>query len=194
MSASFLDRTVHEILDIFAAGKTTPGAGSAAALAGALAGSLIQSVARYTVQDADKRGDEPLRDRARAIFGEAEKYCERLRGAVDEDAAAFERYWKEGRAGEDLGRATAIPIEIASDCLALAELGSELVDRGFRNSRAEAATAALSALANGEAALEIVRLNLKVAGDAPWAGEISEEIRRLSARLAEVREAVAARR
>lgn len=45
---SFLDRPAGELLDLFAAGKTVPGAGSAAALQGALAGSLIQAVARYS--------------------------------------------------------------------------------------------------------------------------------------------------
>ena len=40
---SFLDRSTGDLLDLFGAGKNVPGAGSAAALQGALAGSLIQA-------------------------------------------------------------------------------------------------------------------------------------------------------
>lgn len=193
MSASFLDRTVREVLDAFAAGKTTPGAGSAAALAGALAGSLIQSVALYTIRDAEQRGDEPLRSRAQKFLAEAQERCESLRQLIDEDAAAFDRYWKEGRAAEDLERATAIPLEIAGHCNELAELGRAFVDDGFKNARAEAATAALSAIAHGEAALEIVRLNLKAARGAPWIREAQDDAAFLRRRLRSLRESIGSR-
>jgi formiminotetrahydrofolate cyclodeaminase len=192
MAASFLDQSARDLLERFGAGKTTPGAGSAAALAGALAGSLLQSVARYTIQEAAKKGDAALHARAEEHLGEAHARSARLRLAVDEDAAVFERYWRQGRRDEDLERATRIPLEIAEDCLALAELGRELAARGFKNARGEAVAATLSALAQGEAALEISRLNLKPARDAPWALEIADQIRRLGSRLSETRAAFAA--
>ncbi|MES1211830.1 MAG: cyclodeaminase/cyclohydrolase family protein [Acidobacteriota bacterium] len=189
----FLDRPTQDLLDLFAAGKNTPGAGSAAALAGALAGSLIQSVALYTLRAAEKKGDqEPLRERAEAILDEARRLSERLRAAVDADAAAFDEFWKM-RANRDmekekaLRRAIDIPTSIADDCLALAGLALELHEKGFKNAQGEAAAAALSALANGEAALYAARVNLKFITAGRWADAKLAEAGALRRRLREVR-------
>jgi formiminotetrahydrofolate cyclodeaminase len=193
VNGSFLDCGTHELLDLFAAGKTTPGAGSAAALAGALAGALIQSVALYTIRAAEKRGDqELLRERAEAILEEARKKSERLQGAVDADAAAFAEFWKLrttiGMEKEKaLRRAIEIPMSITDDCLAVAELALELYDKGFKNARGEAVAAALSALANGEAALYAARVNLKFITSARWAEARQAEAGALGRRLRMIR-------
>lgn len=168
---SFLDLSARDLLDLFAAGKTTPGAGSAAALQGALAGSLVQAVARYS------RAEE-LRIQARERSG-------RLRQAVDEDAAAFARYWQ-SRAEEDLARAIEVPVAIARDCAGLAGLALGLYETGFRNARGESVAAAWSALAAGEAALYAARANLKLSKDQGRAAEVrsvGEELRALRARI-----------
>src|SRR5947199_9501653 len=105
--SSFLDRTAGELLDLFAAGRNTPGAGSAAALTGALAGSLLQTVARHTIKAANstKRAEAyaPFRERAEVLLAEARDRSRHLRDAVDADAAAFDRFWKE-RTDETLQR------------------------------------------------------------------------------------------
>jgi len=186
--ASFLDRTTRELLDLFAAGRNTPGAGSAAALTGALAGSILQTVARHTIKAAEgsKRREvyAPFRERAAAILEEARDRSVRLREAVDADAAAFDRFWQD-RTEEALQRATDIPIEIAEHCAALSEIGLELHERGFRNAQGEAAAATLSALAGGETAAYIAHLNLRSASD--WAEERKEKISHLRQRLRELR-------
>ena len=163
---SFLERPAGDLLDLFAAGKTTPGAGSAAALQGALAGSLIQAVARYS------RAEGPL--------SEARERTERLRKAVDEDAAAFARYWK-SRAEEDLLPAIEIPMAIARDCAALAVLALELYETGFRNARGESVAAAWGALAAGESALYAARSNLRGKDEA--IDSLAGELRALRARI-----------
>jgi formiminotetrahydrofolate cyclodeaminase len=183
--SSFLDLPARDLLDLLAAGKTTPGAGSAAAFTGALAGSLIQAAARYTV-----RGQGGFAARAGAILAEAEERSDALRRAVDEDAAAFERFWKAHKRGERdeaAGRGTVeIPLRIAGDCAALAELALELFEHGFRNARGESAAAALQAVAAGEAAAFAARLNLKAAG------RPEDEAAGLLARLRDLRERIAA--
>lgn len=178
MSESFLDRTARDLLDLFATGKTVPGAVSAAALQGALSGSLIQAVARYTLKS------DP---RAAALLDSAREKSERLRKAVDEDSAAFRQYWQ-SRVEEDLRRATEIPIAIAEDCAALAETALDLYEWGFKNARGESAAAALSALAAGEAALRAALLNLKLSNDPDWAARTSEAIRSRAGALRELRE------
>jgi formiminotetrahydrofolate cyclodeaminase len=193
---AFLDRTVRDLLDHFAAGRNTPGAGSAAALGGAIAGGLLETVARHTIQAA-RSGKriavyEPFRERAEALLTAAGERSRHLRGAVDEDAAAFERFWR-ARTDETLRQATEVPIGIAEHCLALAEIGIELYDRGFRNARGEAGAAALSAIANGEAAAFCAWLNLGFAGAAVWAAGRKQDIGDLRRRLRHLRTLVEAR-
>jgi len=190
---SFLDRTTRDLLDLFAAGGNTPGAGSAAALTGELAGSVLQTVARHTIKAAEssKRREvyAPFRERAAAILEEARDRSVRLREAVDADAAAFDRFWQD-RTEENLQRAVDIPIEIAEHCAALAEIGLELHERGFRNAQGESAAAALNAVAGGETAAHIAHLNLKFARDG---GERQDKVRDLRRRLRDLRGLIEAR-
>jgi formiminotetrahydrofolate cyclodeaminase len=187
-TAPFLHRTTLDLLDLFAAGGNTPGAGSAAALTGALAGSVLQTVARHTIRAAEgsKRREvyAPFRERAEALLGEARDRSLLLRAAVDADAAAFDQFWQD-RTEKNLQRATDVPLEIAGHCAALAEIGLELHERGFRNAQGEAAAAALSAIASGETAAYIADLNLRSAGD--WADERKEKISDLRRRLRDLR-------
>jgi formiminotetrahydrofolate cyclodeaminase len=193
---SFLQRNAGDLLDLFAAGRNTPGAGSAAALGGAIAGGLLETVARHTLKAAQsgKRTAvyAPFHERAEALLAMASERGRLLRGAVEEDAAAFERFWQ-ARTEETLRHATEIPIGIAEHCLALAEIGIELYDRGFRNARGEAGAAALSAVANGEAAAFCAWLNLKFAGAAAWAEERKNDVADLRRRLRDLRALVEAR-
>jgi formiminotetrahydrofolate cyclodeaminase len=192
----FLDRDARDLLDLFAAGRNTPGAGSAAALGGAIAGGLLETVARHTIKAArsGKRAAvyEPFRERAEALLEMASERSRLLRGAVEEDSAAFEHFW-EARTEETLRHATEVPVRIAEHCLALAEIGIELYDRGFRNARGESGAAALSAVANGEAAAFCAWLNLKFANAAAWADELKEDVADLRRRLRQHRALVEAR-
>src|SRR3954449_2545869 len=104
-----LDRGARALLELFAAGNTTPGAGSAAALMGALAASLARTVARHTLKAArsGKRREiyAPFRERAEALLEQAGELAGRLRRAIEEDAAAFDQFWRE-RTEETQRRAT----------------------------------------------------------------------------------------
>jgi formiminotetrahydrofolate cyclodeaminase len=174
---SLLDRRAADLLDLFAAGKNTPGAGSAAALAGAVAGSLLQAVARYSIRDAAKRGSaDSFGEKAGILLDEVRETSSRLSAAVEADAAAFERFWRlragggtEGERQKAFQKVVEVPLEIAEQCAALAEMGIEFHEHGFKPAQGEASTAVLLAVAGGEAALNIVRLNLKLGGTAGWA-------------------------
>jgi formiminotetrahydrofolate cyclodeaminase len=185
-----LDRTAQDLLDRFAAGNTTPGAGSAAALMGALAASLAQTVVHHTFKAArsGKRREiyAPFRERAEALLEQAGHLADRLRRAVDEDAAAFDQFWAE-RTEEAQRRATEVPIEIAEHCLAVARMGLELWERGARSAQGEAGAATLGALAGGETAAHVAHLNLKFAGAGDWAESRKRDVRDLRRRLRELR-------
>ncbi len=205
-----LDLPAAELLERFAAGKLTPGAGSAAALMGAVAGSLIQAAAQYAIKARKREAEAPFRERAGVLLAAARERSGRLGKAVEEDAAAFDRYWQlltelraaplsdveradlQARASEALRQATDIPIEIGRQCVGLAEIGLELYERGHRNARGEAATAVLSAIANGEAAAHTARLNLEFAGTTPWSDSRTAEIRDLRGLLLGLRKRIEA--
>jgi formiminotetrahydrofolate cyclodeaminase len=180
----FLDRPLHELLDLFADGRNTPGAGTAAALTGALAGSLLQTVARHTLRATHRANDvkASFHERAETLLEQARSRSLLLRDAMDADAAAFDQYWR-ARTEETLKRATEIPLEIAQHCIALAEIGIELYDWGFKNARGEASAATLAAIAGGEAAEHCARLNLEFAGTHPWAAGQRDETRSIRHRL-----------
>jgi len=217
---SLLDRVASELLGLFAAGRPTPGAGSAAALLGALAGSLAQTVARHTVRAAKK--DEAcaaFRERAETLLGEASHRFEHLCAAVDADSAAFDRFSQHRRqigkllAGETAGAdatgesraglqaradeafrlATDVPLGIAADCAAVAEIGLELLERGHRPARGEASAAVLTAVAGGEAAVHVARLNLRQAGTSAWTEASRRRAGELRGRLRTLRERIEAR-
>jgi formiminotetrahydrofolate cyclodeaminase len=208
--SSLLDLPAAELLERFAAGKLTPGAGSAAALMGAVAGSLVQAAAQYAIKARKREAEAPFRERAGVLLAAARERSGRLGEAVEADAAAFDRYWQlltelraaplsdveradlQARASEALRRATDIPIEIGRQCVGLAEIGLELYERGHRNARGEAATAVLSAIASGEAAAHTARLNLQFAGIAPWIDSRTAEIRDLRGQLLGLRKRIEA--
>ena len=184
---SLLDQSVSDLLGVFAAGRTTPGAGSAAALTGAIAGSLIQAAARYALRAAGKAGaSAPFGERAAAILEDAGERSRHLARAVEEDSEAFRRFWQT-RTEEALRLAIDVPIDIAEHCLALAGMGLELYDKGFENARGEAAAASLGAVASGEAAVYAASLNLVSAGTADWIDSRQEKIHALGRGLRNVR-------
>ncbi|HEY4589075.1 MAG TPA: cyclodeaminase/cyclohydrolase family protein [Thermoanaerobaculia bacterium] len=189
--SSFLDREARDLLDRFAAGNTTPGAGSSAALMGAIAASLAQTVAHHTLKAArsGKRREVyiPFRERAEALLAQAGELADRLRRAVDEDADAFDQFWAE-RTEEAKRRAAEVPIEIAEHCLAVARIGLELWERGARSSQGEASAATLGALAGGETAAHVAHLNLKFAGASEWAENRKKDVHALRRSLRDLRE------
>jgi formiminotetrahydrofolate cyclodeaminase len=191
-----LDRGARELLELFAAGNTTPGAGSSAALQGALAASLAQTVARHTLKAArsGKRREiyAPFRERAEALLEQAGDLADRLRRAVDEDAEAFDQFWAE-RTEEKERRATEVPIQIAELCLAVARIGLELWEKGARSAQGEASAATLGALAGGETAAHVAHLNLKFAGAGEWAEGRKNDVRDLRRHLRDLRSLAEAR-
>jgi methenyltetrahydrofolate cyclohydrolase len=193
---TLLDYKAQVLLDLIAGGSTTPGAGSSAALLGAVAASLAQTVAQHTLKAArsGKRREvyAPFRERAEDLLVEAGVLGESLRDAVDEDAVAFDRFWEE-RTEVARRRATEVPIEIAALCVAVADIALDLHDLGARSSQGEAIAALSGALAGGETAAHIAHLNLKFAGAGEWAESRKKDVRDLRRRLRELRELAEAR-
>lgn len=178
--SSLLDRPTREALDQFGGG-IVPGAGSAAALTGALAAKLARAADRE------------------ALHPELERLATELIALVDRDAQAFATFWRLFKAAKKKGppsgseaatlteaqrEATSTPLAIAEACRKVATIARELTQSGLPAARAEAVTAEKLAGAAAESAVYVVRENLRFARGAAWSLEIEPALAALEPALA----------
>lgn len=167
----YLHLRLDDFLDRLAAGGQAPGGGSAAALTVAFAAGLVAMVARCSRgswEDAGGVAAQALAIRERAAHLSRDD-AEAWRVAVDAlaEASAERTGGRDRELEEKLGRAAALPLEIAelgADAAALAALVGEYCDGAYR---ADAAAAAALAAGGAGAAAHLVEVNLAVReGDA----------------------------
>jgi methenyltetrahydrofolate cyclohydrolase len=163
----YLDLRIDDFLDRLATGGQAPGGGSAAALSVAFAAGLVAMVARCSHdswEDATGVAAQGLAIKERAAQlarSDAQAWQEAsvaLRDAGD-NAAGMSR---DRDLEQKLGRAAAVPLEIAelgADAAALAALVGEFCDGAYR---ADAAAAAALAAGGASAAAHLVQVNLAV--------------------------------
>jgi formiminotetrahydrofolate cyclodeaminase len=163
----YLDLRIDDFLDRLATGGKAPGGGSAAALSVAFAAGLVAMVARCS------RGSwEDATGVAAQGLAIKERAAQLARSDADawEQASAALRDAGNGEVGEGrnhdleqkLGRAAAVPLEIAelgADAAALAALVGEYCEGAYR---ADAAAAAALAAGGASAAAHLVQVNLGV--------------------------------
>lgn len=170
-----------------AAGKPTPGGGSAAAYAGAMAAGLVSMVARLTIgkkkyQDVEKDLDQILID--------SEKLREALTSAVEEDSAAYllvMAAFKEPKSNPDRGkliqdatlRASEIPLDVARKSQMVLDLALRTSEIGNKNAITDAGAAANLAHAAIISAAYNVRINLTSLDDQKVKGVMVSEITEL---------------
>jgi formiminotetrahydrofolate cyclodeaminase len=182
------DLSVAAFLDRLAAGTPTPGGGSAAALAGALGGSLLQMVCRLTIGRDEARPHEAALG---AMLGQAADLEGRLRGLVDEDAVAYDQVMAALRLpkGTDEDKAvrraalrranaaaTETPLRTAEACHALLGLAAELAATGNRNALSDMGSAAQLLQAGLRGAAMNVRVNLPGLGDPAQAEQFETRV------------------
>ncbi|MBM3293080.1 MAG: glutamate formimidoyltransferase [Candidatus Aminicenantes bacterium] len=172
-----------------------PGGGSVAALCGALSASLSAMVANLTV---GKKGYERVDREMDRTAGQAQNLKDRLLRAVDLDTIAFGRVMEALRlpqataeqrserqaALEAANReATAVPLGVLRDALALIDAAGAAAAKGNRNSLSDAGVAALTAAAAAEGAFYNVFINLPNLGDAEARAMIKKEAASLRRRI-----------
>jgi formiminotetrahydrofolate cyclodeaminase len=163
----YLDLRIDDFLDRLTEGGRAPGGGSAAALAVAFAAGLVAMVARCSRDSWDDAAGVAaqslaIKERAAQLARtDADAWQEAtavLRdGGTDGDAEA-----RNLELEQKLGRAAAVPLEIAelgADAAALAALVGEYCDGAYR---ADAAAAAALASGGASAAAHLVQVNLTV--------------------------------
>src|SRR3954447_20718565 len=139
------DRRIGELLDEVGSERLTPGAGSVAALTGAVAAAVLESVARLSREQADD---------ADAALDKAAELRERLVLLADANAAAYEEATRslgrdgpddpirDARLGSDLALAAYTPLSIAEVAAETAELAAVLAQRANPEVRPDAVVAA----------------------------------------------------
>lgn len=141
------------------------GAGSAAALVGAIAASALQAVARASAEAwVDGPGAaaqaEALSERLAPLAGENADAYRRARAGLAGDIPADLQERRDFALGRLLERSAAVPARIAAAAADVAELGEVLAANGLDSRRPDARAAAMLAAAASEAAAELVAVNL----------------------------------
>lgn len=187
--SDFADRSHSEFADALAADSPTPGGGSAAALTGAMAAAAVEMVCQVTLGDDEfAEVHDDLADRAADLRSRRET----LSALADEDAAAFNDVMAAYRRSSDdpdrqsaiqaaMTTAAEVPLETATQCLAIIEHAEVAARDGNQNAVTDAGTGALLAHAALRSALYNVDINL---------GSIDDEA--TVASLTERRESIAA--
>jgi len=183
-----------------------PGGGSVAALCGALGAALSAMVANLTV---GKKGYEAAWEDMDRTAVRAQDLKDRLLLAVDRDTTAFKKVLEALRLPKSTPEqlrdreavleaanreATAVPLGVLRDSLAVLDLAGTAAARGNANSVSDAGVAALAARAAAEGAYYNVLINLPNIGDASFRAATKKEAvlirRRVLLRSAEVQKKV----
>lgn len=190
-SAGFAGRSLGAFVDEISADTPAPGGGSVAALCGAAAAALAAMVAGITYL---RRDAEAHRDALAALGERAQALKERLLGAVQEDADAFEammaaRRLKGSTPDEKAARDEAVlhttvraieaPLSVIRGAAEVLAVSSELAVLGAAAALSDVGVAALTALAAAEGAFDNVVINLPGLSDAARAASLRREAERL---------------
>lgn len=160
----------QSFLDELAAGKATPGGGSAAAYGAAMGAGLVAMVARLTV---NKKAYKEVEERMWAVIERAEALRADLTKAVDEDALAFtgvmaafrlpkatdeEKSARQAAIQAATMQAAKVPLAVAGMAVSVMELAVEAAEKGNLN----AITDAASGFALANAALTGAAMNVRI--------------------------------
>ncbi|MGO9642707.1 MAG: glutamate formimidoyltransferase [Candidatus Acidiferrales bacterium] len=192
-----LARLAQPLLEAIAAPSPTPGGGSVAALAGALAASLGEMVAGLSRKKKSLAANSEALSEA---ISELRATGERLAGAMDRDASAYdaivaasklpketgEEQARRERAVQEATRgATEVPLEVSEAALALHERLVQLESVTAPSMISDLRVARAMALAAARGALENVAINLASITDTEYASKIRRKAAALETRLGE---------
>ena len=187
-----------DFLDEVAAGKPTPGGGSAAAYSAAMGAGLVAMVARLSI---GKKKYAEVEDEMNAVLVEAEELRAKLTNAVDEDAASFTAIMQafklpKGTEEEKSARSAAIqdatlyasevPLATAKGAVRVMELALEVAKVGNANAITDGASGAAMARAALTSAGYNVRINITSLKDTAQANTLLAELKAFEAKANEI--------
>jgi len=191
---------IPEFLSRLAGPQATPGGGSVAALAGTLAAALVTMVGGLTI---GKKGFATVETEMSAIKARGTEIGERLTRAIDADARAYDAVMaafslpkaddaqkaeRTAAIQAAMKQAAEVPLAVATECLAAAELAMVALEKGNPNASSDAAVALMLALTGLEGAALNVATNLDAIKDQSYIEAKKEALSHLFARAGELRE------
>jgi methenyltetrahydrofolate cyclohydrolase len=183
-----VDMTLKTFVETLGSNSPTPGGGSVAALSGAMAFALVEMVARLTV---GKKGYEAVNDEMTEVIAAAVNLRDELLADVDRDSAAFDQvtaaFKLPKESAEDKARRSAaiqaaykaaaeLPLNVARQIMQGMPLIETAIQRGNKNARSDALSAAFQAKAALAGALANVKINLDSIQDKDFVAKVSSEI------------------
>lgn len=201
---AYLDEPLRAYLDDAASGKPAPGGGSVSACVGALGAALVAMVCNLSVgREKFAAVDAELR----RLLVRAETLRARLQELLQEDTVAYsgviaayrlpketdeERAARHAAIQDGLRCAAAVPLETARVALEVCRLALTAAEKGNPQAVTDAGIAALLGEAAVVGAALNVRINLGAIEDQGYVRATGEELDRLEAAAAGLREAVLA--
>ncbi|MBT1689442.1 cyclodeaminase/cyclohydrolase family protein [Fulvivirgaceae bacterium PWU37] len=195
MEGKLLDHKANDLLELFGAGRPTPGSGSAASLQAMLSAKLILTVIKLTGKDKFKPTyDNVLPELRRRELDINDRIYPELENLFQQDSDKFDEYiraYKEWEAEKNpekrehlhrikldrLAEATENTVAIAQFSVGLAEVGEFIFKNAFKDVRGDSAVALSGAIAALAGCISIVELNLvSFTSRDEWSCEVQEEI------------------
>jgi formiminotetrahydrofolate cyclodeaminase len=189
---SLTDRSVRDLLNLFASSDPTPGGGSAAALASAVGASLLLMVACLPKTRSGSQEDRAALTTASAGLANLRT---QLTAAIDADTAAYDRVvaaYKMPKASADdqsvrkaaiqqaLREATDVPLGVVRLSAAALDQASAIAAHGHRAAGSDVGVAVALLRAGLRGARLNVEINIGSITDAGYASAVTAEIVRLS--------------
>ena len=180
-----------DFLDEVAAGKPTPGGGSAAAYSAAIGAGLVAMVARLSI---GKKKYAEVEEEMKEVLEKAEDLRASLTQAVDEDAASFTAIMQafklpkgtdeeksiRSKAIQDATLyATEVPLQTARDAVKVMELVLKVATVGNSNAITDGASGAAMARAALTSAGYNVRINLSSLKDKDKTDELLADLKKI---------------
>jgi glutamate formiminotransferase/formiminotetrahydrofolate cyclodeaminase len=194
-----LDKSVHDFINEIAAATPTPGAGSAAAVAGAMSAALLCMVCRITLNN------EKYRDTWESLQ-EPLAVCDTLRNNLlnlaEEDARAFQAFTdvlhlprdtdtqREARKAAiqvELRNSSEVPLEIAEKCREVVNASATVAASGAPMALGDVATAVLLAEGGIQGALYSIKSNIPMIKSPSYVEQLQREMREVNDGLDEIK-------
>jgi len=187
-SKMYLDQPLQHYLDELASAQSTPGGGSASALAGALGAALASMVARLTVGKPKYADVQP---EIEELLQQTEKLRERFQQLMQEDidaygklSAAFklprntseESQARTKAIQSQLLEAALVPLEMVEAASRLVQYCQRIAEIGNASVLSDVATGALLASSAAAGAAWMVRVNLQPMKDLELVNELSDRL------------------
>jgi formiminotetrahydrofolate cyclodeaminase len=177
------ERPFAELLSEIAQGTPAPGAGSAAAWAGALAAALLEMTSAFAEAGASAERGRALRERLLESGEQELRSYQPVLAALGVEKSDPARA---GRLAAALVQASESPLAIARAAAEVAELAGEVAARSKAALAGDAIAGVLLAEATARAAAHLVEINLRDHPDDPRLSEAAEASRRAASTRARV--------